>query len=259
MSAYVTAPRQHYRQVTDDHARERCVVDLYYPTDQTGTPTVIFFRGGGFTQGELYLPEPLKEQGLAVAVCGYRFHPHVTHPTYIDDGAAAVAWVLRHLNTFGGDPRKVFVAGYSAGAYLTMMLALDKSYLAAHDVDADSILGYIPLAGQCITHMTIRKEQGITPDWRPTIDRYAPLFHIRADARPMLCVTGDWPLDIRCRAYENAYFVAMLKEIGHPDVEHLVIPNVGHEEFNPVFWPPALKFIRRLLDAQTGAPTTATP
>lgn len=257
MPVYVTEPRTHYREIADEHARQRCVVDLYRPTDTRDYPTIVFFRGGGLTDGELYLPEPLKDQGVAVAVCGYRLHPHVTCPTYIDDAAAAVAWVFEHIADFGGDPSKVLVAGYSAGAYLAMMLALDQSYLAKYGIDADRVVGYMPLAGQCITHMTIRKEQGHTPDWRPTIDRFAPLYHLRADARPMICVTGDWPLDLRCRAYENAYFVAMLKEIGHKDVEHVVIPGVGHEEFNPKFWPPALAFMRRLLDARPAASTTA--
>ena len=42
-----------------------------------------------------------------------------------------------------------------------------------------------PVTGQMITHQTVRKEQGIEPSrFRPTIDEFAPLYHVRQTRRP---------------------------------------------------------------------------
>ena len=76
----------------------------------------------------------------------------------------------------------VFVSGHSAGGYLSMMVGLDKSYLAHFCVDADRIAGLIPFSGHTITHFTVREERGI-PGTQAIVDNLAPLFHVRNDAR----------------------------------------------------------------------------
>lgn len=233
---------------TSEDAQRTCVLDLYRPTDTKNFPTIVYFHGGGLVGGERNIPPSLKNHGWAVASASYRLHPHVSHPTYIEDAAAAVAWVKQNIAARGGDPDRIVAAGTSAGAYLALMIGLDKKYLARHNIDADSLRAILPMTGQMITHQAVRKEQGITPfDLRPTIDEFAPLYHIRKTAPPILCTTGDWHLDLLCRAYENAYFVAMMKLIGHPDIEHVVIPGIGHDDSPARFWTPAVEFLHRVL------------
>ena len=157
------------------YAKEICRLDLYRPEGVAGFPTVIFLHGGGLTGGNKAMPRELRERGWGVVGVGYRLHPKVQHPVYIEDSAAAVAWVFQHIAERGGDPNKIFVTGISAGGYLTAMVGLDKSYLAKHGIDANRIAGLIPVTGQMITHKAVRREQGIVPpDRRPTIDKYAP-------------------------------------------------------------------------------------
>jgi pimeloyl-ACP methyl ester carboxylesterase len=235
----------------DDYAREKCVLDLYRPVGAEGFGTVVYFHGGGLFKGEPHMPQEFMNRGWAIAAPTYRLHPKVSHPVYIQDAAAAVAWVVRNIREKGGDPGRVVVGGFSAGAYLALMLALDKQYLAELGVDADAIAGVLPMSGQVVTHQTIRKEQGIEPSGtKVTVDRFAPLFHMRPDAPAMCCITGDWALDILCRAEENLYFVSMMKLVGHKDISHVVVPGVGHEHGKPGFWPPAVAFLERVLDGQ---------
>ena len=78
----------------------------------------------------------------------------------------------------------------SAGGFLTYMIGLDKKYLNHHEIDANKIAGLIPFSGHAITHFTIRKEMGIAGH-QPVIDEWAPLYHVRADAAPLLIITGD--------------------------------------------------------------------
>ena len=94
------------------------------------------------------------------------------------------------------------------------MVGLDKTYLAKHGVDANQIAGLHPLSGHTITHFTPRQERGIAKE-KPLIDEYAPLYHVRPDAPPIVLTTGDRDLELLGRYEENAYFWRMMKVAGH--------------------------------------------
>lgn len=84
------------------------------------------------------------------------------------------------------------------------MIGLDKHYLAAYGIDANSIHKLVPFSGQMITHFEIRKERGIRAK-QPVVDEFAPQFHVRADAPPLYLITGDRELELLGRYEENAY------------------------------------------------------
>ena len=91
----------------------------------------------------------------------YRLYPKVKAPTYIEDAAAAVAWVFKNIASYGGDPDMIFISGHSAGGYLASMVGLDKSYLEKYNIDANKIAGGIPFSGHTMTHFSVREERGI--------------------------------------------------------------------------------------------------
>jgi acetyl esterase/lipase len=225
-----------------EYQQERCRLDVYYPENQTGFATVVWFHGGGLTGGNRSIPAGLKGQGMAVVAVNYRLYPKVSCPVYLEDAAAAVAWTFRNIEKYGGDPGKIFVSGHSAGGYLTSMLGVDKRWLAEHEIDADRIAGLVPLSGHTITHMTIRKERGIS-DKQPVVDEFAPLYHVRPDAPPILLVTGDREMEMLGRYEENAYFMRMLKVAGHKDVTLYELQGYGHGMAEPAMTP-MLKWIR---------------
>lgn len=198
----------------DEYVKERCKLDLYFPTNRPDFPTVVWFHGGGLRGGNRFVPEQLKNHGIAVAAVNYRLYPKVTCPAYIEDAAAAVAWVFKNIRNYGGNPDLIFVSGHSAGGYLTSMIGLDKKWLGRHGIDANRIAGLIPFSGHTITHFTVREERGI-PGGRPIIDEWAPLFHVRSDAPPLVLITGDRDLEMLGRYEENAYLMRMMKVAGH--------------------------------------------
>lgn len=236
-----------YRSGNDlaEAARERCRLDVYHPTGTPGYATVVWFHGGGLTSGERFIPTQLQQQGIAVVAASYRLAPAVASPAYIEDAAAAVAWTLRNIERFGGDPARVIVSGHSAGGYLAAMVGLDKRWLATHSVDADDLAGIVPYSGHSITHFTVRKERGI-PGTQPVVDDLAPLFHVRDDAPPILLITGDRDKELLGRYEETAYLWRMLKEAGHPSVELFELEGYDHGQMAGPAHPLLLRFIQGL-------------
>lgn len=197
-----------------DYMKERCVLDIYYPTKGEAFSTIVWFHGGGLKAGNKYIPETLKNENLAIVAVNYRFSPKVESPAYIEDAAAAVAWVFNNIEKYGGDKGKIFVSGHSAGGYLTSMVGLDKTYLEHYGIDANNIAALIPFSGHTITHFTIRSERGIDGT-QVVVDELAPIHHIRKDAPPLILITGDRELEMLGRYEENAYMYRMMKVIGH--------------------------------------------
>lgn len=219
----------------DVYMRERCVLDVYYPEGMEGYPTVVWFHGGGLTGGEKHIPAELKEKGVAVVAVNYRLDPKVQHPAYIQDAAAAVAWVFDHIADYGGDKNKIFATGHSAGGYLVALIGLDKSWLQEHGIDANRLAGIIDFSGHAVTHMTIRAERGIK-DFQPVVDTYAPLYHVRKDAPPLVLVSGDRELEILGRYEENAYLYRMMKVAGHAETFLYELDGFDHVQMaGPAF------------------------
>ncbi|MPT33088.1 MAG: alpha/beta hydrolase [Chryseobacterium sp.] len=203
---------------SDFYINSQCKLNFYYPTNAKNFPTVIWFHGGGLTGGNNELPKELLNENIAVVSVEYRLAPKIKAPAYIEDAAAATDWVFENIEKYGGNKNLIFESGHSAGGYLAIMITLDKKYLQKYKIDADQIAGLIPFSGQAITHFQIRKEQGI-PELQPTIDQYAPLFHVRKDAPPIVLITGDRELELLGRYEENAYLARMLNLVKHPSVK----------------------------------------
>ncbi|MEM9644147.1 MAG: alpha/beta hydrolase [Planctomycetota bacterium] len=207
-----------YRVSDDALVNKMCRLDLVFPRGEKDFTTIVWFHGGGLTGGSRKIPDGLADQGIAVASVDYRLSPDVTVQQCIQDAASAIAWVHRNISKYGGSAEKIVVSGHSAGGYLTSMVGLDPSYLAAHSLKPTDLAGLVPLSGHTITHFTERKSRGIDGK-QPIIDSMAPLFHVTVDELPpILMVTGDRELEMLGRYEENAYFQRMLLVAGHDDV-----------------------------------------
>lgn len=234
-----------------EYQRERCRLDVYAPEKGENLPVVVWFHGGGLTEGGKYLPPGFHNRGMVVVSANYRLSPRVPCSACLEDAAVAVAWTFRHAAEYGGDPDRVFISGDSAGAYLASMLGLDKGWLARQGVDADRAAGIIALSGHAITHLTVRKERGIG-DKQPVVDEFAPLFHVRPDAPPILLLTGDREKEMLGRYEENAYLWRMLKLCGHRNVTLFELQGYGHGMVEPGV-PLLVEFVRKTIADKTSS------
>ena len=216
-----------YTSKTDAYSLERLKLDVYHPADGTDHPVIVWFHGGGLEGGNKEIPAQLKEKDMVVVGVNYRLLPRVTVKETLDDAAETVAWVFNHIADYGGNTHKIVVTGHSAGGYISMMLCLDKHWLAAYGIDADSVMMYAPFSGQAITHYNVRKMQGIPP-LQATIDEYAPLYWVRGDCPPFVLICGDRELELFGRYDENQYLARMMKLAGHQQTYLYEIDGHGH-------------------------------
>lgn len=216
-----------YKNGKDTYIKERCKLDICYDKSKKNSPVVVWYHGGGLTSGQKEIPGLLKKQGFVVVGVNYRLLPKVKIDECLDDCAAALAWVFQNISQYGGDAKKIFVSGHSAGGYITTMLGLDKTWLSRYGVDANNIAGLIPFSGQMISHFAYRKMNGID-NLQPTIDKYAPLYHVRKDAAPLVLITGDRNIELFGRYEENAYMWRMMNLIGRPDTQLYELGGYGH-------------------------------
>jgi acetyl esterase/lipase len=168
-------------------------LDVFTPTapapSPAGWPVVVFFYGGSWNTGERgdykFVGAALAERGILAIVADYRLYPEVRYPEFLRDAALALAWGLDHGKRLGGDPKRTFVMGHSAGGYNAAMLALDPRWLAATGHRAkDELAGWIGLAGP---YEFLPLKPGPSrpvffhPDYPPGTQ---PIDHVASDAPP---------------------------------------------------------------------------
>ena len=212
----------------------RCKLDLTLPAPGAKPfATYVWFFGGGLKNGGKDLASEhcaeiaasFARDGIAVVVPHYRLRPQVQYPAYVDDAAAAFAWTVRNIARHGGDPRKVFIGGHSAGGYLALMVGFDARRLRPYGLDLKDVAGIAQVSGQVFTHYTIREERG-QGRYSVTSDEAAPAFHVQKTLPPVLTLYSDH--DMIGRAEENQFLVAMLKGAGHAETTSLKVTGTDH-------------------------------
>ncbi|PYS77106.1 MAG: carboxylesterase [Acidobacteria bacterium] len=128
-------------------------------------PVLVYFYGGGFVAGDgsepRYDGESMARRRVVAVTVNYRLgvfgflaHPELTKesPHHASgnygllDQAAALRWVQQNIAAFGGDPRRVTIAGESAGS-------ASVSAQMASPVSKDLIAGAIGESGSVLSTM----------------------------------------------------------------------------------------------------------
>ncbi|HEX9626002.1 MAG TPA: alpha/beta hydrolase [Acidiferrobacterales bacterium] len=244
----------------------RLKLDVYTPRAAFGAPVVVFFYGGGWRSGDKadyeFLAEALTALGAVAVVPDYRVYPQARFPDFVEDGARALAWARRHIAGYGGDPRRVFVMGHSAGAHIAALLALDARYLAAEGIPRGWLRGMIGLAGlydfQPLETRRLREIFAAAPDPEAT----QPITFAGADGPPLLLMTGDH--DRLVETGNSRRLAERVRERGG-SAEWRVYPGLGHFNIVSALWSPRRAAapvhadIKAFLDAHAAGATAAPP
>jgi acetyl esterase/lipase len=107
----------------------QALFDVYAPADvHTPLPAIVWVHGGGFIAGSRsdlsgYL-QILASHGYVTLAIDYSLAPGARFPTPVQQVNAALAYIATHAERFGIDPRRMFLAGDSAGAQIAAQAAL---------------------------------------------------------------------------------------------------------------------------------------
>lgn len=198
-------------------------LDLYLPKGKTNFPVFVFFHGGAWTNGDRSIYAPLgillAKKGIGVAIPSYRLMPANPHPAQVDDAASAFAWVAKNIAAHGGDAKRIFIGGHSAGGHLVSLLALNPELQARHNIEPGTIKGVAALSG--VYDLRILPMFG-TPESRRLA---SPMQYVRKDAPPFLISYCQWDyLGLPMQARDLA---AALKKQFVP-TRLLYVPNETH-------------------------------
>jgi len=207
-------------------------LDVWRPAGapKAGKPVLIFWYGGGWVAGDrrayAFAARAYAKAGFVVVMPDYRKVPDIRFPAFLQDGAEAVKWTRDHIAQYGGDPDRIAVAGHSAGAHITAMLALDTQWLKAEGVDPKIIKAAVGLSGPYdfypfTSSRAIEAMKGADPA------ATQPITFARADAPPMLLVTSTGDTEVRPKNAIN--LAAKLKALGAP-VTLIQYPALTHED-----------------------------
>jgi acetyl esterase/lipase len=122
------------------HARQ--VLDVFRPAHLVAAPVVMFVHGGAFVRGDKCTTTEIYDNvlywfarhGYVGVNVEYRLAPEAFYPAGADDVATATAWVHEHAADYGGDARRLFLVGHSAGGTHVAGYAYDPAvgYLGRH-------------------------------------------------------------------------------------------------------------------------------
>ena len=201
------SPLDHYL-ATAQAARKnlKCALDVpfgptihetldIFPADDPNAPVFVFIHGGywrAFSSKEFSgVALGLQPLGITTVVMNYALCPHVSLDEITRQARAAVAWTLRNIAQYGGDPERVGIGGHSAGAHLASMCLLtdwEQDYGLPRDPlkAATLVSGLYDLAALRYSYLQpmIQLDDGV-------IRRNSPAFLVRPCATPTWITWGD--------------------------------------------------------------------
>jgi acetyl esterase/lipase len=229
------------------YEKQMTTLDVHVPTGPMRKwPVIVHLHGGGLQEGDSKegwsasdknnAIRKIWEQGYLMVCPNYRLGidpdlpnggaPRGKYPDYLRDAAAAVAWAKKNAEQYGGDPDNLFVMGYSAGAWLSLMLAIDTTWYSGLGFDRKGVRGYMPLSAQTYTYGEYAIEFKISDR---SISPGAALNYVRKVEAPIHLFVGSLEEAASKRVSDNQTFVQKMKAVGNDDLELSVMAGRDHE------------------------------
>lgn len=136
---------------------ERQKLDVYEVPGKSDLPIMVFFHGGGYTGGardntpyvHANVLTYFARHGFLGVNADFRLAPEFMWPSGGQDVAAVVKWLQENARKHGGDPRKIYLFGTSAGASHVAQYTFDRRF---QPNGGPGIAGAILQSGRYVLH-----------------------------------------------------------------------------------------------------------
>jgi acetyl esterase/lipase len=253
--------KRHIRYAKGEPGQKYLELDAYWNESKTPQPVMVVIHGGAWLAGSKASSENqliawyFANHGYVTFSVNYRLIPAYQLRDCIKDVFGAVVWSKQHAREFGGDPARVGVAGFSAGAHLAAMVAAagDRTDIfpptgntgAKYDASVLAAVDFYGLYDMSSAPPDIFP----LPDWmNRTFYRFvysgdpkknaeygkliSPMTYVSNKTPPQLVVCGDAD---RLHLYpQSVEYVEALKKAGRP-VEFIAVKGADHS-FNVQYW-----------------------
>ena len=183
-------------------------LDIFIP-EKPNDKCFVHFHGGGIVEGDKTdcdeLMKHMTNYGYTMVNVNYSLYPNTKFPEFLKEAAKAVKYAYENIS------KNIYISGQSAGAYLTMMLCLNKKYLNEVGLSPLNIKGFVSDSGQMSDHFNVQHfEKGVDP-WLQRISEFAPLFYVDKNVKTSPILLIYYSKDMLNRKEQNLMLFNLIK------------------------------------------------
>lgn len=197
---------------------ERNRIDYF--AARPGGPLLVFIHGGYWQMREKetfgFLAEGPLAHGIHVAFVGYTLAPQKRLDGIVAEVREAIEWLATRVAGYGGDARRLYISGWSAGGHLTAMC-----------LNQPRVAGGLAVSGiydlEPIRLCYLNEKLGLDRD---EARRLSPLLELPSNSPPLTVAYGGGELPELQR--QSREFAAARSRAGLPG---RLVPLAGHNHF----------------------------
>lgn len=188
----------------DSTAGDENLLDVYYPENVPEVKDVlVFIHGGSWNSGKKetywWLGRNMANKNVVTVIINYSLSPAAQYEKMAADCAKALKWVDNNIATFGGNNKRIFVMGHSAGAHLAALIHSDTRFFDQEKI-SDPIKGLVlndAFGLDMFEYLSDAEQNASTKSFLNTFStdqevwkRASPLYYIKNFRAPVLILVG---------------------------------------------------------------------